>query len=357
METVLVFPCGLPDAIAYAAEARVSGRRVIGASSLRYDPAATHYDDWLYLPYVHEDAFVGELAAAVSAAGVTTIFTPHDMVSSVLAELLPASLPGVRLLNTSPIQAKTREYAALHQRAHTLETAADWFHGKARPRLSGARLAGILRLVDTIAGMTDNDKIAALIEVFRDVPQGDIVEIGSWWGRSAALLLLLSRHYGLGNVLCIDPWSSEAATINQGVEALDASSARLDWEDAFTIFQANLAPFSEGRLNVLRGTSLEGAARYHAGLQVTTEAFGTTAYDGGIAVLHVDGNHSFERADEDAKAWTPHVVPGGIIIIDDYVWAFGDGPKRVGDAYLAAHADRIALSFVMGTALFIKLLA
>ena len=356
METVLVFPCGLPDAIAYATDARSQGRRVVGASSLRFDPAAVHYDDWLYLPYVHDETFVGELTTAVSKAGITTIFTPHDVVSSVLAEVLPASFPGVRLQNTSPIQAKTRDYATLHQRAVALEGAADWFHGPARPRLSGARLSGTLRLVDTIAGMTDNDKIAALIEIFRDAPAGDIVEIGSWWGRSAALLLLLSRHYGLGNVLCVDPWTSDTATINQGVAALDASSARLDWEDAFTIFQANLAPLSQGRLNVLRGTSLQGAAQYRPGLTVTTDAFGDTTYDGRIAVLHIDGNHSFERADEDARAWTPHVVPGGVIIIDDYVWAFGDGPKRVGDAWLAAHADRIAFSFVMGTALFIKLL-
>ncbi len=356
MDTVLVFPCGLPDAIAYASEARLSGKRVIGASSLRFDPAASHYDDWLYLPYVHDDSFVAELTAAVAGAGITTVFTPHDVVSSVLKDVLPRVLPGIQLRNTSPIKAKTREYANLHVRADALESAADWFTGPARPRLAGAKLAGTLRLVDTIAGMTDNDKIAALIEIFRDVPDGDIIEIGSWWGRSAALLLLLSHHYGLGNVLCIDPWTSDTATINQGVEALDRSSALLDWEDAFAIFQANLAPLSAGKLNVFRGLSLQAAAQYRPGLVIDTPAFGVTTYSGRIAVVHIDGNHSYERASEDVAAWTPHVVPGGVIIVDDYVWAFGDGPKRAGDAWLAAHADSIAFAFVMGTALFIKLL-
>ncbi|MFY9238556.1 MAG: hypothetical protein WAO78_06760 [Roseovarius sp.] len=33
----------------------------------------------------------------------------------------------------------------------------------------------------------------------------------------------------------------------------------------------------------------------------------------------------------------------------------GDGPKQAGDDFLEAHADRIDVSFVMGSALFIKL--
>lgn len=57
----------------------------------------------------------------------------------------------------------------------------------------------------------------------------------------------------------------------------------------------------------------------------------------------------------DAQAWTPHVKPGGWIVFDDYVWAFGDGPRRVGDAFLADDIWRIDLSFVTGAALFVRL--
>ena len=73
------------------------------------------------------------------------------------------------------------------------------------------------------------------------------------------------------------------------------------------------------------------------------------------AVLHIDGNHAYDNVLADACAWTPHVRPGGWIVFDDYVWAFGDGPKRVGDAYLAENAERIDLSFVTGTALWVRL--
>jgi len=354
METVLVFPCGLPDSVAYAAEARSAGKRVVGASSLRFDPAAAHYDDWHYLPYVHEDDFREHLMRTLETTGARAVFTPHDVVSTVLSETLP-DLPGVRLLNMSPVAAKMREYAALNHRADAIASAEDWFTEAMRPRLSGAKLAGTLRLVDTIGGMTDHDKIAAVIESFRCAPRGDIVEIGSWWGRSAALMLLLSRHYDIGNVLCVDPWINDRAVTDQGVEALDVSSARVDWDDACMIFQCNLAPLAEGRLNVFRGVSAEAAERYRPDAVIASEIFGTTRYTGQISVLHIDGNHAFESADTDARLWTPHMAPGGIVIFDDYVWAFGDGPKRVGDAYLAANADRIAFSFVMGTALFVKL--
>ena len=47
-------------------------------------------------------------------------------------------------------------------------------------------------------------------------------------------------------------------------------------------------------------------------------------------------------------------MDGGWIVIDDYTWPFGDGPRRVGDEFLAANRDRISAAFVMGGALFIR---
>ena len=47
----------------------------------------------------------------------------------------------------------------------------------------------------------------ATIEAMRHAPAGDVVEIGSWWGKSAALFVLLARRFDIGSVLCVDPWS------------------------------------------------------------------------------------------------------------------------------------------------------
>ena len=48
-------------------------------------------------------------------------------------------------------------------------------------------------------------------------------------------------------------------------------------------------------------------------------------------------------------------TPNGWIIIDDYVWPWGDGPQRAGDEFLAEHHRKIGCAFVIGTALFVKL--
>ena len=73
-------------------------------------------------------------------------------------------------------------------------------------------------------------------------PPGDVVEIGSWWGRSAALLVWLARRYDIGPVLCVDPW--DEACMDQGNALLDQTSADLDTEEALRMFEINLAPLA-----------------------------------------------------------------------------------------------------------------
>ena len=64
--------------------------------------------------------------------------------------------------------------------------------------------------------------------------------------------------------------------------------------------------------------------------------------------VNENGNSSFWWTDASQ-------VTGGWIIIDDYIWPYGDGPRRVGDEFLAAERERIDTAFVTGSALFIRL--
>jgi cephalosporin hydroxylase len=353
VETVLIFPAGLPDSLKHRAEAQARGQRVIGASSLNFDPAAQAYDAWEHLPWVHDRSFADRLDEVIRRCGVTAIYAPHEVVSGVLCDLLASTHPGVRLIDPHPAMKAEQAYRDLL--AASAEACATGWFGEAskRPLLTPIERAGVVRLVDTVAGMTDGDKIDAVIETLALAPDGDIVEIGSWWGRSAALFVLLAQRWKIGSVLCVDPWRQD--NLNQGVEVLDRASARVDTDWAHQIFQINLAPLAGGRLNFMRATSTDAAARYHPGLTLENESFGATTYTGQIAFLHIDGNHTYEHAAADAAAWTPHVMPGGWIVFDDYIWAFGDGPRRVGDEYLAREHARIAVSFVIGTALFVRL--
>jgi len=213
--------------------------------------------------------------------------------------------------------------------------------------------AGLLRLVDSIPGPCGEPKMVAVMEAMRHAPAGDVVEIGSWWGRSAALFGWLARHYSIGNLLCVDPWRGDALV--QGEAMVDAASAGLDAQEALRIFEINLAPLAQGGLNYIHASSKEAATRYGPGVTVTTEAFGATTYTGRIAVLHIDGNHAEPEVAADCALWTAHVVPGGWIIFDDYEWAFGDGVRRVADAFVEANAQRTAARFEAGSALFLQL--
>lgn len=357
MSTILVFPAGLPDALRFRAEAEARGDTVIGASSLAFDTAQGAYAHWDFLPFVHDEGFPAALSEVAARRNIDAIYAPHEVVAGRLADIMPEVAPRARLIEASPMRDKERAYRTLREAAEAQGTE-DWFAASPftpRPRLSPLQAAGLIRLVDTIPGMCDGEKIAVVMEAMRYAPPGDIVEIGSWWGRSAALFNWLGRHHGVGPMLCVDPWSS--AELPQGVAVLDRASAAMDTDEALAIFQMNLGPLAQGDLNYIRARSADAAADYGPGLEVTTATFGKVVYGGRISVLHIDGNHALESVAADAAAWIPHVRPGGWIIFDDYVWAFGDGPRQVGDAFLASDAHRIAFSFVMGTALFVQLAA
>jgi len=352
-EAVLVFPAGMPEGLAFRDRARARGLRVVGASSLDSDPAEKVYEAWEHLPYVNDPAFDDALAEVVRRHAVSTVHAPHYVVWKHLSERLGQIAPGARLTTGQIPQDNERAYRALRDRIAALKAPCFWPALPGKLRLTPLQQVGLMRMVDAIPGMCGEEKMVAVMEALRHAPTGDVVEIGSWWGRSAALFVWLARHYGVGKVLCVDPWRDDA--LAQGEPMVDAASAGLDAQEALRIFEINLAPLAQGALNYLRGCSRDAAAKFERGLSVTTEAFGATTYTGSIAVLHIDGNHAEPEVAADCALWTPHVVPGGWIIFDDYEWAFGDGVRCVADAFVAANEARIAARFEAGSALFLQL--
>ena len=352
-EAVLVFPAGMPDGLAFADRAKAMGLTVIGASSLDHDPAMGAYDDWEHLPYISDPGFDRALAEVVRRHAVTAVHTPHYVVWKHLNERLGEIAPGARLTAGQSQLDTEKDYQALRARVAAHRPPAFWPAFAPKLPLSNLERAGMVRLVSTVPGMCGEEKMHAVMEMMRHAPAGDIVEIGSWCGRSATLFVLLAHRFELGKMLCVDPWAAEA--LPQGDDLLDRASADCDCDEALRIFETNLAPIALGRLNYARSRSDLFAPRYGPGLTVETAAFGKTAYDGHIAVLHIDGNHTLEQAGRDCEQWTPHVVAGGWIIFDDYEWGFGDGPKVVADAFVAANEARIAATFQAGAALFVQL--
>jgi cephalosporin hydroxylase len=227
----------------------------------------------------------------------------------------------------------------------------------ALPALSAASYAGLYRFYNLIPGQSDNTKLMALTELFRMAPSGDVIEIGALYGKSAFALTWLAKFHHIGTVICVDPW--ELASIkDQGTQAniLNTAVSNRDWNQVFHGFTANLSVFDN--VNYLRAPSVLAAEAYQQAMKIGsihTEEFDRTPISGKIAILHIDGNHKYEVVKRDIEKWLPFVQEGGWVLLDDYVWAFGDGPKRAGDEFLIENKRKIDVSFVMGDTLFIQL--
>ena len=354
---ILIFPGGVPRSLEFLERCLRDGQAVIGASSLDYDVSREKYPSWLYLPYITRPEFDDALRQVILKFDIGGVYTPNLVVWNYLNRVLKELAPGVPLVNSSPVNAELSGFRAArdHARGMLERPLALDQNRAAKPSLSEVELAALFRHADVIPGMCDHEKICALYEIGRRTPPGDIVEIGSWWGKSAFVLARLARCYEIGNLLCVDPWSNEHLLQNDDQGLVDSGSAQLDAEEALFVFEVNLLPYSSNHVNYLRMPSIEGARQYLDHRSATTASFGTTDYCGQISILHIDGNHSYAAARADILSWSGFVVESGWIIIDDYIWPYGDGPQRAGDEFLSDHRNRIDAAFVMGSALFIQL--
>lgn len=354
---VLIFPGGMPRSLEYLQKCLRDGQAVIGASSLDYDVSREQYPAWLHLPFVTQPEFDDALKQAILKFDIDGVYSPNPVVWDYLNRALKEIAPGIRLVNDSPVNAELSGYrfARNHARAlleRPLPLATDF---AAKPPISEIELAALFRHADLIPGMCDSEKLCALCEIARCSTPGDLVEIGSWWGKSAFILARLARCYEIGNLLCVDTWSNEHLVQHDEKGLVDCVSAQLDAEEALMVFEMNLLPYNSNHVNYLRIPSTDGAKYYREHRSVTTTPFGTTNYGGRIAILHIDGNHSYAAAKADIAAWSGFVADGGWIIVDDYVWPYGDGPQRAGDEFMAENRDKIDVAFVMGSALFLHL--
>ncbi len=352
---VLIFPAGMPRSLEYLQRCLQEGRSVVGSSSLAYDPSRDKYPAWVHLPYVTDPAFPGALRQVATECDIGEIYTPNFGVWNYLNQNLDRIIPGMKLANVSPVDEVLRGYRdalvkARHFCGNPISLSSET---PCRASPSEIELAALSRYAEVIPGMCDDDKFHALLEIARRAVSGDIVEVGSWWGKSAFIFSWLARHFGIGKLLCVDPWDNQHLV--QGERIVDSGSAQVDAEEALRVFQIGLLPFSANHINYLRMTSVEGAASYANSRSVATDAFGTTEYAGRISILHIDGNHAYEAVKADIDSWGGFVANGGWIVFDDYVWPYGNGPQRAGDEFLEYHRAWIATAFVMGTALFVQL--
>lgn len=143
-------------------------------------------------------------------------------------------------------------------------------------------------------GWTSDKKLSVLYDIAlrTSVLDGDVLEIGSAWGRSAILLGYASSKH----IWSIDPHTGGRAYIERG-----------EVQESFEIFKANLAKNGlDKRVTILKYTTDEVIAKKLLPASLK------------FSMVFIDGLHTARGVEIDFGLAFEHLVPGGVIAFDDY---------------------------------------
>ncbi len=156
-----------------------------------------------------------------------------------------------------------------------------------------------------------------LLAPFRNRP-ARMLEIGSWEGRSALFFLNYLPQVQLTSVDTFaggQEHQEAAAKTPEDAEVLRGVEGRFD---------DNTRPFS-GRLEKIKASSVDGLIQ----LGVAERRFD---------IAYIDGGHRAREVYADSVLTWPLMASGGLVILDDYLWAEMpdpmDNPKPGVDAFL-----------------------
>lgn len=357
--SLLVFPAVIDGSEEYLRIAKDLGIYTIAASSVPIEHDIEFADEFIYLPFITDSCFYEEFINIVYSKKITHIYAPHQGVWLFLRKLqkIP-NVPNFKLCSTHKYEENWIKFQKNLVWAEKISN--NQFLSSIDkplfPKLSLVQYAALSRRFLRIPGECDLDKLEALCAIARILPSGDIIEIGSLFGRSAYALARLAQHYKIGSTISIDPWrKSEIEDQGPAANILRTSQNRNDPEKIFMNFQAEATDITG--LSYIRETSVNAVSFYKEAIsQKTLNASGLDAVPvcGRVALLHIDGNHRYDHVMQDISNWASFVVPGGWILIDDYIWAFGNGPKIAGDELIMKQNCEFDLSFVAGDTLFIR---
>ena len=189
-----------------------------------------------------------------------------------------------------------------------------------------SRTHELLDLADQVQGFMPRDEGLALyhhgLEYGIEHPGGTWLEIGAWCGKSAVYL------------------GAAAQSSKSVLYSLDhhhgSEENQLGWEH----YDASLVD-EDGRLNTLptwqrtiARAQLESTVIGLVGPSVVVAAHFSQPLD----ILFIDGGHGAQVAWADYNAWTPNIVPHGLLLIHDVFEDPRDGGRPPYEIYLAARS-------------------
>jgi O-methyltransferase len=173
-----------------------------------------------------------------------------------------------------------------------------------------------------------NNNIDTIERVERDKIPGDIVEIGVWKGGSMLSMILTyeKTHSMHRNFHMYDTFEGMTPASTLDVDLRDRDATKLMNEVPF--FRC-VGPLDEVKANISKHTHI--LPHYHVG-----DIMKNKYYPKSIAVLRLDTDW-YDSTKFELDTFYDKVVPGGIIIIDDY--GHWKGCKQAVDEFLVKHPD------------------
>lgn len=189
----------------------------------------------------------------------------------------------------------------------------------------------IEELVSEVPGWSPPDQLFALFNLaFLTEIEGDIIELGSWCGRSASVLGLATKLTGQSKVHCVDlfPAGSDWRKNTDGTYSfsVEIDGCRYGAYEDQTVwsepFERDIAPIYEKYHSVL-DVFLE--TMEHNGLKDVVLPFRGTIemfarqvpQDFKCKLAFIDGDHSYNSICRDIENIESFLVPGGWICFDD----------------------------------------
>ncbi|RAV23369.1 class I SAM-dependent methyltransferase [Paenibacillus contaminans] len=159
------------------------------------------------------------------------------------------------------------------------------------------RLNEIKQLITPIDGWLSDEGVENLYRYTLLAPVSNVVEIGSWKGRSTSCLASAIKDRNGGRVYAVDKWkiTPELQSYLKGYYAED----QLYDEFIDNMTKLNFIDYIEP----IRQDSIEASRRW----PLTRK----------IGLLYIDAAHDYLSVKQDFEFWSPFVASGGFIIFDD----------------------------------------
>lgn len=178
--------------------------------------------------------------------------------------------------------------------------------------------------LNTIKGFMEDEEVVRLFDLARTASaRGPVLEIGSYCGRSAAVI-------------------GQACKENKSILfSIDHHTGSEEQQPGEEYFDPDLYDERTSGVNTL---PLFRQTLRKAGLEETVVPIVSSSEVAGrmwqtsLSMVFIDGGHSFEAAHTDFVTWAPHLMAGGFLVIHDIFFDPRDGgqaPRQVYETALA----------------------